>query len=178
MAAVPLFWYINIATVKSIENDLLAFYSTIATIGSTSSPLLAVFALRSTLNCLYYTISTNYAKVTATKRLPRLSTKILEEIYFKTVIPEVTYCISVWGGCTAPIFNKLEEVHVKAARFIYSMSSDQDNSSVLRIANWHPHSYTKSRFLNMSTKPSIKQLQCWFKNCSQRERRNLDDQNN
>ena len=37
------------------------------------------------------------AKIRVLKKLRFLKQKQLEEIYYKTIIPEVTYCISVWG---------------------------------------------------------------------------------
>ena len=73
--------------------------------------------------------------------MPRLPPKVLEEIYFKTVVPGVTYCIPVWGGCTAPLFNKLEEIHTKAARHIHDLPRDRDNTYILQKANWLPLSY-------------------------------------
>ena len=73
--------------------------------------------------------------------MPRLPPKVLEEIYFKTVVSGVSYCIPVWGGCTAPLFNKLEEIHTKAARLIHDLPRDQDNTHVLQKANWLPLSY-------------------------------------
>ena len=80
-------------------------------------------------------------KLGALRRMPRLSPKVLEEIYFKTVVPGVTYCIPVWGGCTAPLFNKLEEIHTKAARLIHDLPRDRDNTYILQKANWLPLSY-------------------------------------
>ena len=84
-------------------------------------------------------------KLGAMKRMPRLPSKILEEIYFKTVIPGVTYCISVWGNCSTPLFNKLEEIHVKAARFIHRLPSSNDNSTQLQKLKWQPLSHIYKR---------------------------------
>ena len=80
-------------------------------------------------------------KLGALRRMRRLPPKVLEEIYFKTVVPGVTYCIPVWGGCTAPLFSKLEEIHTKAARLIYDLPRDRDNTYVLEKASWLPLSY-------------------------------------
>ena len=53
----------------------------------------------------------------------------------------VTYCIPVWGGCTAPLLNKLEEIHIKAARLIHDLPRDRDNTYILQKVNWLPLSY-------------------------------------
>ena len=37
-------------------------------------------------------------KLGALRRMPRLPPKVLEEIYFKTVVSGVSYCIPVWGN--------------------------------------------------------------------------------
>ena len=63
--------------------------------------------------------------------MPRLPPKVLGEIYFKTVVPGVIYCIPVWGGCTAPLFNKLGEIHTKEARLIHDLPCDRDNTYIL-----------------------------------------------
>ena len=73
--------------------------------------------------------------------MPRLPPKVLEEIYFKTVVSGVSYYIPVWGGCTAPLFNRLEEIHTKAATLIHDLPRDRDNTHVLQKANWLPLSY-------------------------------------
>ena len=73
--------------------------------------------------------------------MPCLPPKVLKEIYFKTVVPGVTYCIPVWGGCTALLFNKLEEIYTKAARLIHDLPCDRDNTYILQKVNWLPLSY-------------------------------------
>ena len=80
-------------------------------------------------------------KLGALRRMPRLPPNVLEEIYFKTVVSGISYCIPVWGGCTAPLFNKLEEIHTKAARLIHDLPRNRDNTHVLQKANWLPLSY-------------------------------------
>ena len=92
-------------------------------------------------------VSKNFSqKLGALKRmnLPRMA---LEEIYFKTVISKVTYCISVWGNCSVPLFKTLESIHARAARFIYSLPKTlSDEESIVR-ANWQPLSYIYKRRL-------------------------------
>ena len=55
------------------------------------------------------------------KRISYLSTKELESIYFKLIIPHLKYCISVWGNCSTSAFEPIEALHVKAARLIHRL---------------------------------------------------------
>ena len=38
-------------------------------------------------------------KVGALKRMKKLPVKVLKEIYFKSILPAVTYGIVMWGNC-------------------------------------------------------------------------------
>ena len=76
-----------------------------------------------------------------------LPTSILEEVYYKGILPSVTYCIAVWGTCSISIFNDLEQLHFKAAKLIYKIPSETPDLDVLRIANWKPLNYIYKRRL-------------------------------
>ena len=67
-------------------------------------------------------------------------------LFQKTVVSGVSYCIPVWGACTPPLFNNLEEIHTKAARLIHDLPRDRDNTYILQKANWLPlsHMYKKA----------------------------------
>ena len=52
----------------------------------------------------------------------QLPPKVLEEIYFKSIIPAVIYGIVVWGNCSSVMLNSLTPIHERAARLIH----DQD----------------------------------------------------
>ena len=58
-------------------------------------------------------------KVGALKRMRQLPPKVLEEIYFKSIIPAVIYGIVVWGNCSSPMLNSLNPIHERAARLIH-----------------------------------------------------------
>lgn len=79
-------------------------------------------------------------KVGALKRMRQLPPKVLEEIYFKSIIPAVIYCILVWGNCSSALLNSLNPIHDRAARLIH----DQDD---LQSLNWLPLSYFYKRRL-------------------------------
>ena len=61
------------------------------------------------------------AQLKSLKRISYLSTKELESIYFKLIIPHLKYCISVWGNCSTSTFEPIEALHVKAARLIHRL---------------------------------------------------------
>ena len=79
-------------------------------------------------------------KVGALKRMKKLPVKVLEEIYFKSIVPAVSYGIVVWGNCNYSIMESLNPIHARAARVIH-----QDNS--LEKLNWLPISYMYKRRL-------------------------------
>ena len=81
------------------------------------------------------------------KRMKGLQTSVLEEVYYKGIIPSVPYCIAIWGTCSISIFNDLERLHIKAAKLIYKIPSETPDLDVLRIANWKPLNYIYKRRL-------------------------------
>ena len=78
--------------------------------------------------------------VGALKRMKKLPVKVLEEIYFKSIVPAVSYGIVVWGNCNYSIMESLNPIHARAARVIH-----QDKS--LEKLNWLPISYIYKRRL-------------------------------
>ena len=58
------------------------------------------------------------AQLKSLKRISYVSTKELERIYYKLIIPHINYCISVWGNCPISAFEPIEALHVKAPRLI------------------------------------------------------------
>ena len=87
------------------------------------------------------------SKLKFLKRLKRLPSHVLEEIYFKRIISSVTYCIGVWGTCSVPLFNDIEKLHIRAAQLIHRIPETTVDHEVLRIANWKPVSYIYKRRL-------------------------------
>ena len=80
-------------------------------------------------------------KVGALKRMRILPKKVLEEIYFKTIIPSVTYGISVWGNCSPSALNSLNHIHARAARFVNNLDSTMADDTCLMKSDWLPISY-------------------------------------
>ena len=96
-------------------------------------------------------VSKNYAKkkIGALKRI-KLPKNALEEIYYKTIVSRVTYGISVWENCSVSLFQRLEAIHTRAARFIYNLPKELPDEESLKRANWQPLPYIcKSRLLTV-----------------------------
>ena len=60
-----------------------------------------------------------------------LPKKVLEEIYFKSIIPGVTYGISVWGNCSPSALNSLHHIHARAARIVNNLNSTMADDTCL-----------------------------------------------
>ena len=71
------------------------------------------------------------SKVCMLKRLKYLPSQVLEDIYYKTIIPTATYCISVWGNCPKTTLSKIEKQHIRAAKIIYRLTRHVENEHVL-----------------------------------------------
>ena len=81
------------------------------------------------------------------KSMKGLPTNVLEEIYYKGIVPSITYCISVWGSCSLATFNDLEQLHTKAAKLIHKLPSETPDADVLQIVKWKPLIYIYKRRL-------------------------------
>ena len=80
-------------------------------------------------------------KVGAFKRMRILPKKVLEEIYFKTIIPSVTYGISVWGNCSPSAPDSLNHIHARAAHIVNNLDSTMADDTCLMKSDWLPISY-------------------------------------
>ena len=76
-----------------------------------------------------------------------LPTSVLEEVYYKGIVPSVTYCIAIWRTCSISIFNNLEQLQIIAAKLIYKIPSETPDLGILRIANWKHLNYIYKRRL-------------------------------
>lgn len=83
-------------------------------------------------------------KVTMLKRMKSLNSHTLESFYFSTIIPSVTYGISVWGNCSKVMMKKLNDIHVRAAKIIYGFGDNYDES-ILDKVKWKNMSYFYKR---------------------------------
>ena len=84
-------------------------------------------------------------KLKQLKRMKSLSPQVLEAIYFKGILPSVTYSISVRGNCSPRIFQDLEDTHVRAARIIHKVPETVPDHCVLDNVNWKSIFYLYKR---------------------------------
>ena len=84
------------------------------------------------------------AKISKLKQMKIFNRSTLESIYFKGILPSVTYCISLWGS--SKLLADLEDSHIRAARLIHNMSTSIPNHAVLSAAKWSSiHNMDKRR---------------------------------
>ena len=76
------------------------------------------------------------------KRMKYLPVNQLKDIYFKMILPNVTYCISIWGSCSLALFDEIENLHIKAARQIHDVPTTYDDQQVLKRVKWHNLAYS------------------------------------
>ena len=87
------------------------------------------------------------SKLSLIRRISFLPADVLEEIYFKTVIPAVTYGMLIWATCPENRINCLEELHARAARIIHRIPRGTNTQDSLNKANWKPLKYLYNRRL-------------------------------
>ena len=85
------------------------------------------------------------AEVKELKRFRYLPKPVQELIYFRTIIPAITYCIAVWGTASAVYLEELETLHAKAAKIIHKIKVNCSDGDLLQRANWEPISYLYKR---------------------------------
>ena len=68
------------------------------------------------------------------------------DLYFKIILPSVTYGLVLWGSCcNSDLFQSLERLHCRAARLIFNLPKDMTSADVLQRAQWQTLSiYYKS----------------------------------
>ena len=88
-------------------------------------------------------------KVGALKRMRILPKQSLDEIYFKSIIPSVTYSISVWGNCSPSLMNSLNSIHARPSRVINNLQPSLADDTCLIKSNWLPFSYFYKRSVLM-----------------------------
>ena len=80
-------------------------------------------------------VTSNFnAKISKLKQMKTLNRYTLESIYFKGILPSVTYCISLWGSSN--LLADLEDSHIRAARLIHNISISTPKYGVLSMAKW------------------------------------------
>ena len=80
----------------------------------------------------------NFAnKLSLIKKCRFLPKQVLLKLYYKVIIPSVTYGITVWGGMShQDDFDALERLHYRAARIIFNLPKNMPSTEVLDRAKW------------------------------------------
>ena len=52
------------------------------------------------------------------KKMQHIAPKLMKAFYFKVVIPQITYCFSVWGNCSVAMLSEIENLHIEVERVI------------------------------------------------------------
>ena len=60
-------------------------------------------------------------KLKMLKRMKFLQVKQLEDIYYKMILPNIMYSISVWVSCSLAFIEDIDKLHNKAARPIHDI---------------------------------------------------------
>ena len=110
----------------------------------------------------YVTKSFN-PKVKQLKSMKYLQKAFPEEIYFKTVIPSATYCLAACESCSESLFQKIEKIHVRTAKIIHGIASDNADEDVLPKAKWDTISYLyKRKLLIIMQNAHLQRLPDWI----------------
>ena len=84
-------------------------------------------------------------KLNLLKRSSFLPRNILLNLYFKVVLPSVSYALPIWESFTnKDRFFALESLHCRAAKLIYGLRRDMPTTEVLKTAKWDYTLCTKS----------------------------------
>ena len=79
-------------------------------------------------------------KVKHLKRLRLLPKKVLETIYFSSIVPSATYYMTIWGTCS-PTFYKLSNGFTQGQpESIHNLPDNLNSTEILENAHWQPFS--------------------------------------
>ena len=66
-----------------------------------------------------------------------MPTNSLEQLYFKVILPSITYGILVWGNCNKTLFEELNKMHVRAAKIIFKCDWRYPSCEVISSSKWN-----------------------------------------
>ena len=67
-----------------------------------------------------------------------LPASTMSTIYHQGILPSVLYGISIWGNCSPNIMARLENLHIRAGRFIKKVKKSVPDNLVLQHIGWCP----------------------------------------
>ena len=66
-----------------------------------------------------------------------LTRKSLLDLYFKTMLPSVTYGITLWGNCNnCDHIKSLQALHCRTGRIIFNFPWDTPSKTVMEVTQW------------------------------------------
>ena len=80
-------------------------------------------------------------KIESLKRLKGLVPSVLENIYFKELLPSAIYSLVVWGSCPNNVLSSLERVHQRAAKLTHNIPTSIPENQILDKAKWKDIKY-------------------------------------
>ena len=76
-------------------------------------------------------------KLNSLKKCSLLKRKSLLDLYFKVILPSVTYGIAIWGNCNNLDYIKsLQALHCRAGRLIFNLPRDTPSVQVMELTQW------------------------------------------
>ena len=84
-------------------------------------------------------------KIKSLRRLKGLAPSVLENIYFKGLLPSAIYGLVVWGSCSNNALLSLERVHRRAAKLIHNIPTLIPENQILDKAKWKDIKYLYKR---------------------------------
>ena len=81
------------------------------------------------------------SKLAFLKRISFLPQTVMEEIYFKTIIPSVVYGMLVWGTCLESKLSPLEKLHARAAKIVCKLGRETSSYQAIITTGWMKLSY-------------------------------------
>ena len=76
-------------------------------------------------------------KLSLLKRPRFLPKEVLEDFYFKIILPSVNYGLVLWGSCcNTELIHSIERLHCRAARIIYNLPKDMASTEVPERSAW------------------------------------------
>ena len=76
-------------------------------------------------------------KLNLLKKCSFLKKKSLLDLYFKVILPSVTYGITIWGNCNNLDYIKsLQALHCRAGRLIFNLPRDTPSDVVMELTQW------------------------------------------
>ena len=65
---------------------------------------------------------------------------MLEAVYFSSIVPSATYCVTIWGTCSLTLLQDLERIHTRAAKIIHNLPDRVTDTEILEKTHWQPFS--------------------------------------